>query len=59
MANEGRSDETVRILPLRFGPDRSSYAWTVTGTPIDKDDCPVILELIARKAVVVTDLACE
>lgn len=32
--NEGRSDETVRILPLRFGPDRSSYAWTVTGTTV-------------------------
>lgn len=30
--HEGRDDEQIRIVPLRFEPGRSAMAWTITGT---------------------------
>ena len=31
----------------------------ITGAPLDSGDCPVLAELAVRKAVVITDLACD
>jgi Ca-activated chloride channel family protein len=32
--NEGRADEAIRVVPLRFEPGRTSLAWTITGTAL-------------------------
>lgn len=32
--NEGSASEVVRVIPLTFTPERSTYGWSVTGTNV-------------------------
>nr|MDQ3037495.1 hypothetical protein [Myxococcota bacterium] len=32
--NEGRADERIEIVPLRFEAERAAMAWTITGTTL-------------------------